>query len=88
MKATGIIRNLDQLGRLVIPKETRKAFNLNDGDPIEMFTDGDEIILKKYNPGCHCCGSMDHLTEVLGLKICPKCLKEFAKAIDIIDKLR
>ena len=88
MKSTGIVRNLDQLGRLVIPKETRKAFNLNDGDPIEMFTDGDEIILKKYNPGCHCCGSMDHLTEVLGLKICPKCLKEFAKAIDIIDKLR
>ena len=88
MKSTGIVRNLDQLGRLVIPKETRKAFNLNDGDPIEMFTDGDEIILKKYNPGCHCCGSLDHLTEVLGLKICPKCLKEFAKAIDIIDKLR
>ena len=88
MKAAGIVRNLDQLGRLVIPKETRKAFNLNDGDPIEMFTDGDKIILKKYNPGCHCCGSMDHLTEVLGLKICPKCLKEFAKAIDIIDKLR
>ena len=88
MKATGIIRNLDQLGRFVIPKETRKAFNLNNGDPIEMFTDGDKIILKKYNPGCHCCGSMDHLTEVLGLKICPKCLKEFAKAIDIIDKLR
>ena len=88
MRSLGIVRNLDQLGRLVIPKETRKAFNLNDGDPIEMFTDGDEIILKKYNPGCHCCGSMDHLTEVLGLKICPKCLKEFAKAINIIDKLR
>ena len=88
MKATGMVRNLDQLGRLVIPKETRKVFDLNEGDPIEMFTDGDEIILKKYNPGCHCCGSVDHLTEVLGLKICPKCLKEFAKAIDIIDKLR
>ena len=88
MKATGIIRNLDQLGRFVIPKETRKALDLNEGDPIEMFTDGDEIILKKYNPGCHCCGSLDHLTEVLGLKICPKCLKEFAKAIDLIDKLK
>ena len=88
MKATGIIRNLDQLGRFVIPKETRKALDLNEGDPIEMFTDGDEIILKKYNPGCHCCGSMDHLTEVLGLKICPKCLKEFKKAIDLIDKLK
>ena len=88
MKSTGIVRNLDQLGRLVIQKETRKAISLNDGDPIEMFTDGDKIILKKYNPGCHCCGSMDHLTEVLGLKICPKCLKEFKKAIGLIDKLK
>ena len=88
MKATGIVRNLDQLGRLVIPKETRKVFDLNEGDPVEIFTDGDKIILKKYNPGCHCCGSMDHLTEVLGLKICPKCLKEFKKAIDLIDKLK
>ena len=88
MRSLGIVRNLDQLGRLVIPKETRKVFELNEGDPVEIFTDGDKIILKKYNPGCHCCGSMDHLTEVLGLKICPKCLKEFAKAIDIIDKLR
>ena len=88
LKSTGIVRYLDQLGRLVIPKETRKVFDLNEGDPVEIFTDGDKIILKKYNPGCHCCGSMDHLTEVLGLKICPKCLKEFAKAIDIIDKLR
>ena len=88
MKSTGIVRNLDQLGRLVIPKETRKAFNLNDGDSVEIFTDGDEIILKKYNPGCHCCGSCDDWKEVLGLKICPKCLKEFKKAIDLIDKLK
>ena len=88
MKATGIIRNLDQLGRFVIPKETRKALDLNEGDPIEMFTDGDKIILKKYNPGCHCCGNLEDLTDVLGLKICPKCLKEFKKAIDLIDKLR
>ena len=88
MRSLGIVRNLDQLGRLVIPKETRKVFDINEGDPVEIFTDGDKIILKKYNPGCHCCGSMDHLTEVLGLKICPKCLKEFEKAIDIIDKLR
>ena len=88
MKATGIIRNLDQLGRFVIPKETRKALDLNEGDPIEMFTDGDKIILKKYNPGCHCCGNLEDLTDVLGLKICPKCLKEFKKAIDLIDKLK
>ena len=88
MKATGIIRNLDQLGRFVIPKETRKALDLNEGDPIEMFTDGDKIILKKYAPGCHCCGNLEDLIDVLGLKICPKCLKEFKKAIDLIDKIK
>ena len=88
MRSLGIVRNLDQLGRLVIPKETRKVFDLNEGDPVEIFTDEDKIIIRKYNPGCHCCGSLDHLTEVLGLKICPKCLKEFEKAIDLIDKLR
>ena len=52
MKSTGIVRNLDQLGRLVIPKETRKAFSLNDGDPVEIFTDEDKIILKKYKNEC------------------------------------
>ena len=88
MRSLGIVRKMDQLGRLVIPKETRKMFNLNEGEPVEIFTDEDKIIIRKYNPGCHRCGSLDHLTEVLGLKICPKCLKEFAKAIDIIDKLR
>ena len=88
MRSLGIVRKLDQLGRLVIPKETRRVFNLNGGDPVEIFTDGDKIILKKYAPGCHCCGNLEDLTDVLGLKICPKCLKEFKKAIDLIDKLK
>ena len=88
MRSLGIVRNLDQLGRLVIPKETRKAFNLNEGDPVEIFTDEDKIIIRKYNPGCHCCGNLEDLTDVLGLKICPTCLKEFKKAIELIDKLK
>ena len=88
MKTTGMVRNLDKLGRLVIPKETRKVFDINEGDPIEIFTDGDKIILKKYNPGCHCCGNVGDLKEVMGLKICNDCLKELSKCIDLIDKLR
>ena len=88
MRSLGIVRKMDQLGRLVIPKETRRMFNLNEGDPVEIFTDGDKIIIKKYAPGCHCCGNLEDLTDVLGLKICPKCLKEFKKAIDLIDKLK
>ena len=88
MKTTGMVRNLDKLGRLVIPKETRKVFDINEGDPVEIFTDGDKIVLRKYNPGCHCCGNVGDLKEVMGLKICPDCLEEFSKAIDLIDKLR
>ena len=88
MKTTGMVRNLDKLGRLVIPKETRKVFDINEGDPVEIFTDGDKIVLRKYNPGCHCCGNVGDLKEVMGLKICPNCLEEFSKAIDLIDKLR
>ena len=76
MKATGIVRNLDQLGRFVIPKETRKMLNLNGGDPVEIFTDGDKIIIKKYAQGCQCCGNMENIKEYKGIKICKKCLNE------------
>lgn len=50
MKATGIVRRVDMLGRVVIPKETRNTLRINYGDPIEIYTDKDEIILKKYSP--------------------------------------
>ena len=76
MKATGIVRKLDPLGRLVIPKETRRLFNLNGREPVEIFTDGDKIIIKKYNPGCQCCGNMENVKEYKGIKICKKCLNE------------
>ena len=76
MRSLGIVRKLDKLGRLVVPKETRKMFNLNEGDPVEIFTDGDKIIIKKYNPGCQCCGNMKDVKEYKGIKICKKCLNE------------
>ena len=76
MISLGIVRKLDKLGRFVIPRETRRVFNLNEGDPIEMFTDGDTIILKKYAQGCQCCGNMENVKEYKGIKICKKCLNE------------
>ena len=76
MRSLGIVRRLDQLGRLVIPKETRRVFNLNGRDPVEIFTDEDKIIIKKYNPGCQCCGDMKDVKEYKGIKICKKCLNE------------
>ena len=88
MKATGIVRATDQLGRIVIPKEIRKEFKINEGDTLEIFTKGDNIILKKYTPGCHCCKNMDELTEVLGLKLCPSCIKKFNDVRKIINESR
>ena len=99
MKSTGIIRRIDELGRLVLPVELRRILdiksckekgssNKSDSDAVEIFVDGEEIILKKYNPGCHCCGNMDNLVEVMGLKICNECLEEFNKAIKLINKIR
>ena len=78
MRSLGIVRKLDQLGRLVIPKETRRVFNLNGRDPVEIFTDEDKIIIKKYNPGCQCCGNMENIKEYKGIKICKKCLDKLS----------
>ena len=99
MKSTGVVRKIDELGRIVIPIGVRRVMGIQtakekgskfktDADALEIFVDGEEIILRKYELGCHCCGNMDNLVEVMGLKICPDCLKEFYKAIDLIDKLR
>lgn len=48
MKATGIVRRIDELGRIVIPKEIRRVLRIREGDPIEIFTDADSVVLKKY----------------------------------------
>ena len=89
LKSLGIVRKVDSLGRIVIPKELRTTMNIvEDETVLEISSDGGKIVLSKYNPGCHCCGSVGNLKEVMGLKICPDCLEEFSKAIDLIDKLR
>ena len=99
MKSTGIIRRIDELGRIVLPVELRRILdiksckekgssNKSDSDAVEIFVDGEEIILRKYNPGCHCCGNMSNLVEVMGLKICNECLEEFNKAIKLFNKIR
>lgn len=88
MKATGIVRRVDELGRIVIPKELRKSFNVNEGDSLEIYTDGNNVIFKKYIPGCHCCTNTDNLIEVLGVKLCPSCLDQFNEYRKMVDKAR
>ena len=91
LKSLGIVRKVDSLGRIVIPKELRTTMNIvEDETVLEISSDGEKIVLSKYNPGCHCCGNMDNLVEVMGLKICPECLEKFNKALKLFlfDKLR
>ena len=57
MKATGIVRKVDELGRIVLPIELRRTLNIRHEDPIEIFVDGDYIMLKKYEPACIFCGN-------------------------------
>ncbi|WP_029516970.1 AbrB/MazE/SpoVT family DNA-binding domain-containing protein [Paenibacillus polymyxa] len=56
MKATGIVRRIDDLGRVVIPKELRRVLGIEAGDPLEIFTDGNYVSFRKYAPGCSLCG--------------------------------
>ena len=80
MKATGIIRKMDNLGRIVLPMELRKVLDITEGDGIEIFTDGDKIILKKHNVSCNLCDNddMEELIDFNGKKICTSCINELA----------
>ena len=73
MKSTGIIRRVDELGRVVIPIEIRNQFNKIKKDPIEIYVEGSNIILKKFEPNCVFCGSSKDLVEYKDKLICSKC---------------
>ena len=79
MKSIGIVRKIDELGRIVLPKELRDQRELFNGTPVEVFVDGKDIILRKYTPCCMFCGENDHLHSVDGILICPDCARKYAK---------
>ena len=76
MKSTGIVRNVDELGRIVIPKEMRIKMNIRSSDPIEIYVEGDRIILTKYEYACLFCGNGIELSTFKEKKICAACLEE------------
>ena len=76
MKATGIIRRVDELGRVVIPIEIRNQFNIAEKDPIEIYVDGSSIVLKKFEPNCVFCGNTKNLLTYKDKLICDKCSKK------------
>lgn len=76
MKATGIVRKVDELGRIVLPIELRRTLDIEIKDPIEIYVDGDFILLKKYEPACIFCGNAKNVTSVKGKNVCADCLGE------------
>ena len=76
MKATGIVRKVDELGRIVLPMELRRTLSIKKEDPIEIFVDGSSIILRKYEPACIFCGSASDVVNIRGKNICRSCVEE------------
>ena len=79
MKATGIVRPVEPLGRVVIPVELRRTLNIKTDDSLEVFVDGDFIMLKKYEPACIFCGNAKDVENIHGKNVCRNCLDELKK---------
>ena len=84
MKETGIVRRIDELGRVVIPRELRTTLHLSERDPLEVFTEEDRIILKKYEPACIFTSESDGLIEYRGRKVSTKAIKEMAEKAGLL----
>ncbi len=76
MKATGVVRKVDELGRVVLPVELRRTLDIAEKDSLEIFVDGETIVLKKYEPSCIFCGNAKDVTDYKGKNICPACMKD------------
>ncbi len=79
MKATGMVRKVDELGRVVLPIELRRTLDIDVKDPLEIYVDDDCIILKKYEPACIFCGRADDVHIFKGKNICRSCINELGK---------
>ncbi len=75
MNSTGIVRKVDELGRIVLPIELRRTLGIEEKDRIEIFVDGESIILRKYQPGCIFCDNAKDIINYKGKNICPDCIR-------------
>ncbi len=82
MKPTGIIRQLDSMGRIVLPSDLRKNLDLGDRDAVEFFADDGMIILRKYQPACVFCGGTEKLFSFKGKNVCTACAEKMHLAAE------
>lgn len=76
MKSTGIVRRIDDLGRIVLPAELRRTLDIGERENMEIYVEGTSIVLKKFRPTCIFCESARDIAIFKGKNICPKCLRE------------
>ncbi|MGU8834264.1 AbrB/MazE/SpoVT family DNA-binding domain-containing protein (plasmid) [Clostridium perfringens] len=76
MKSTGVVRKVDELGRIVLPIELRRTYNIEEKDALEIYVEGDNIILKKYEPACIFCANAKNVISYKGKNICQDCMNE------------
>ncbi|MBQ2384673.1 MAG: AbrB/MazE/SpoVT family DNA-binding domain-containing protein [Clostridia bacterium] len=76
MKSTGVVRKVDELGRIVLPIEIRKVLDIKQKDAIEIFTDNDRIVLQKYQPACIFCNNADNVVYFNGKRVCSACVEK------------
>jgi transcriptional pleiotropic regulator of transition state genes len=79
MKSTGIVRKVDELGRIVVPIEMRRMLDIAERDELEIYVDGDRIILQKYEPNCLFCGATRDLISYMEKKVCQNCLSKMTR---------
>ena len=80
MKSTGIVRKVDELGRIVLPIELRRTMGIDVKDALDIYVEGDTIMLRKYEPSCVFCGNAKDVKNFKGKNICQECLAEMAEA--------
>ena len=81
MKSTGIIRRIDALGRVVLPMELRRSLGWREQDRVEIFTEGEQVVLRRFEPNCSFCGRGEELTEFHGKPVCAKCIRELQRQL-------
>lgn len=82
MKASGIVRRVDELGRVVLPIELRRSLDIEERDPLEITVEGDRIILRKYHQTCIFCNSEEALIDYSGKRVCRGCLAKLNRLDD------
>ena len=76
MKSTGVVRKVDELGRIVLPIKLRRSLDIAEKDALEIYVDGEQVILKKYQPACVFCGEARDISNYKGKNICSECMKD------------